>query len=100
SSVFIHVLSLHDALPICSSGQTGAFYILNDLGVGSIATGTTAFDIYFGASPNLLSSIRITVDNGYNAYLNGTLLGSGNDWGSARSEEHTSELQSRENLVC
>src|SRR5690606_40692122 len=37
------------------------------------------------------------VDHG--AYLWGTLL-SGADIGLPRSEEHTSELQSRENLVC
>ncbi|PJI76020.1 hypothetical protein B0G85_2061, partial [Polynucleobacter brandtiae] len=73
------------AFTLGSSNQSGAFYILSDLNVGSISTGTTAFDIYFGASPNLLSNIKITADNGYTAYLNGVLLGSGNNWGAAET---------------
>src|SRR5207302_10632140 len=68
----IYTLSLHDALPICMAIAPANF---GDFGtrllVGNFGDGTiSAYDI-----------------------TSGTFQGQ-------RSEEHTSELQSRENLVC
>ncbi|WP_396189587.1 beta strand repeat-containing protein, partial [Flavobacterium sp.] len=100
STTFNSTVSGVGTLTLGSTGQTGAFYILNDLGANSIETGTTAFDIYFGASPNLLSSIKITVDNGYTAYLNGTTLGSGNDWGSAQTYTSLGSLVNGQNVLA
>src|SRR5690606_39584377 len=46
--------------------------------------------------PNVTKDV---LNNDYNWIKNGTQMAPVNDF-SARSEEHTSELQSRENLVC
>src|SRR5690606_41731204 len=74
----IYTLSLHDALPIFGAGADGA-------GVGGPHAGGRA-------------------DRGQQRHgLPGRLgdhLGIAAAEAQARSEEHTSELQSRENLVC
>src|SRR5690606_41463863 len=47
------------------------------------------------------STIRLsTFDGNYSYLFNGSLKNDGRIYGEFRSEEHTSELQSRENLVC
>src|SRR5690606_42153274 len=83
STTEIYTLSLHDALPICNSGSRNG--------------GCDDQNVHFTAAvgriskpsipPKLLeSSISVPMEK-----CEFTLY---------RSEEHTSELQSRENLVC
>src|SRR3712207_8713662 len=70
----IYTLSLHDALPICSSRRSRS---------SSPSTGRPAWHPCWRGSTSRTSSAR--------------------DWRLARrrrSEEHTSELQSRQYLVC
>src|SRR5690606_42045585 len=75
----LYTLSLHDALPISSSGAVppAAF---------RAAGSSLAWGGFAAASPAALAT------TGGNA--------ASNDARFERSEEHTSELQSRENLVC
>src|SRR5690606_39804832 len=78
----IYTLSLHDALPICEKNSDKEFDFDND-------------------------PIEPMIVDGW-VKANGTTLGADCGIGIAaqlavltsRSEEHTSELQSRENLVC
>src|SRR5690606_42026708 len=78
----ISTLSLHDALPI-----------LSKMGISTVASyrGAQVFE-------------AVGLDQGFvDQYFNGTATkigGVGIDVVARRSEEHTSELQSRENLVC
>src|SRR5207244_12962254 len=85
----IHPLSLHDALPI--SPQTWV-----SCGLARMAR---CREIQPGASP-VVSTRRI----GFTQLKNGSKAGNytfaGTIGGVARSEEHTSELQSPDHLVC
>src|SRR5690606_39352085 len=81
----IYTLSLHDALPILE----------NDLTVIDTPEGDLQIDLLGSHNMNNLSGAKwvcqhmgIDEDDFYEAIA------------SFRSEEHTSELQSRENLVC
>src|SRR5690606_42048351 len=92
----IFTLSLHDALPICElSAEEPYWWVLPD-------------------GKNLMALFR---DNNRSGYLYRSFsIDNGRSWsppvktdfpdarskfhGLRRSEEHTSELQSRENLVC
>src|SRR5690606_41282078 len=75
ASTEIYTLSLHDALPI--------FNKLDEL---KLANDTIV--VFFS-------------DNGPNSFRwNGDMKGRMGSTDEGRSEEHTSELQSRENLVC
>src|SRR5690606_40378664 len=86
-------LSLHDALPICLNARVEA----SDLKRSGELSENHALDPV-GLSSNLSS----------NGEVDGTLQGEGPRtcrvlgiaYGVGRSEEHTSELQSRENIVC
>src|SRR5690606_40940811 len=80
-------LSLHDALPILPGGQMvaaglddGRVWVCN-----LAAQGITPLKAEKGAA---ITALAMTADGKRVA------------WGDERSEEHTSELQSRENLVC
>src|SRR2546429_9648743 len=74
----IYPLSLHDALPISQSGQGAADSVdVEDRVVGPITT----IDAAGGQLPVLGQTISVTAS-------------------TSRSEEHTSELQSRLHLVC
>src|SRR3712207_8042356 len=79
----IYTLSLHDALPIwrafCSTRSTVRPFWRRDV----IVSNTNS--LIFGASPSDGSSSRSR---------------RGRDRSARRSEEHTSELQSRQYLVC
>src|SRR5690606_40998389 len=77
----IYTLSLHDALPILGYGVTGNqgignYISLVTLGTGGVYPQEGVFYQTYGAARNPNPDLK---------------------W---RSEEHTSELQSRENLVC
>src|SRR5690606_41937649 len=77
----IYTLSLHDALPISHQWPSlgiNSIELLWDSGTGNPASTLNPSDGYWGIGLTHLYKIQET-------------------W---RSEEHTSELQSRENLVC
>src|SRR3712207_9349300 len=76
----IYTLSLHDALPICP--HEGA---LDRPGKGPYAL-TVIEDRYELAAPGGYPPLRLKVDGARAVFT--------------RSEEHTSELQSRQYLVC
>src|SRR5690606_42051187 len=82
STPAISTLSLHDALPISTDQPTAARLTgATTTGVGTNATGTIAQTATTGASDDrTVAATNVETE--------------------ARSEEHTSELQSRENLVC
>src|SRR3712207_7107358 len=78
----IYTLSLHDALPILAAGVTVVAYSL-----WALEQDTRFADEWALVSvvPFVLGLLRYAADI---------------DRGGARSEEHTSELQSRQYLVC
>src|SRR5690606_41424631 len=93
----VYTLPLHDALPISDSETmeevvtTGSYIrrAANDGTVPVSVIGEDAMEVRAALLPvDLLTSLPSVV----NLPENETRLG--------RSEEHTSELQSRENLVC
>src|SRR5690606_39826307 len=88
SSSVIYALSLHDALPIFYSGIERFTFNLMPLAEGlklvAIALGL------FGVT-ELIFSVREPVGSRVARPTLSSMI---------RSEEHTSELQSRENLVC
>src|SRR5690606_40893480 len=83
----IYTLSLHDALPICPARCSMA----NPVSVGSVRCRfprrCRSLHFFFGS--------RVQIQK-WSLDLN-SVCGVQNE---TRSEEHTSELQSRENLVC
>src|SRR5690606_42042236 len=81
----IYTLSLHDALPISGFGAgSGAGGGSADLSTGlGFGSGVGGASVSMSASPTFCASGTVS----------GRCVG-------RRSEEHTSELQSRENLVC
>src|SRR5690606_41994965 len=76
----ISTLSLHDALPICR---------------GRPATISAMLTV-----KSSLRAMNSRVPSSGSTSQNGPAFTSGRSPAAARSEEHTSELQSRENLVC
>src|SRR5690606_39974810 len=85
----VHALSLHDALPICAA-STSAGCVSTMLNVRS---SITFIDSTSGINwrPILSCWAQRLMDATQSSALTGA---------PSRSEEHTSELQSRENLVC
>src|SRR5690606_40736322 len=79
----IYTLSLHDALPICDSGVRDGLHR------------TGPVDRAF----HLQVEFRVESARGVDR-LRGGIADHHAAWLFRRSEEHTSELQSRENLVC
>src|SRR5690606_41554495 len=92
-------LSLHAALPISTTewGRRWARFLRNRLSVVSLAfIGLVA--VVALASPLLAPYHFATIHRGQEllpSFSDGFVMGT-----DERSEEHTSELQSRENLVC
>src|SRR5690606_41497142 len=76
----IYPLSLHDALPICG--------------------GRSRVRVVGGALPRTSARPHRHPQGPAAGHAGGQLPGGGGAAGHDRSEEHTSELQSRENLVC
>src|SRR3712207_8739000 len=82
----IYTLSLHDALPICGY----------DMGMQDISK--IAGKIQDEADPEANIIFGATVNENMNDKVSITLIAT--DFTKGRSEEHTSELQSRQYLVC
>src|SRR5690606_41962679 len=87
-------LSLHDALPISTGRPKGV--CLDNRNVRAVWTMSPMVPGFDYAEEDVVLAIMpqfhvAGINNGLLALLNGATM---------RSEEHTSELQSRENLVC
>src|SRR5690606_41368416 len=92
ASPLLFALSLHDALPICAGA------LCSPDQVGSLGTGGARFH-----HPRSGGCYGIAYTGAGSEWVGGSPLGSGSQTMAgpgAGSEEHTSELQSRENLVC
>src|SRR3712207_7146255 len=76
----IYTLSLHDALPISGDDWTPTGFPVEFLALGGLGTGVPVRATLTDFGPLLLSKVL--------------------DLNDTRSEEHTSELQSRQYLVC
>src|SRR5204863_8608685 len=93
-------LSLHDALPICATGQTGILIAGSGVPLDAVIA-----DFISGAIEDI-SPAR--TDGGWDLIegqgslfhpsFAGVSTGLKEGWNSDRSEEHTSELQSRRDL--
>src|SRR5699024_12616655 len=90
ATTHIHPLSLHDALPIYKKPAQGHFTLTKNVAVTN------------GLDSLVPTDAKFTV---HYTWQKGDRTGSGdlpvrNDGEAVRSEEHTSELQSRFDLVC
>src|SRR5690606_40523867 len=85
----LYTLSLHDALPILATGST-------------LNRGRGAAPVAPGAAPDVVASPDLPISTSTEDALAEveSLASSARLEERERSEEHTSELQSRENLVC
>src|SRR5206468_10896535 len=94
----LYTLSLHDALPILNGGNRFEYFAPVKIGDEISARGRVA-DVYekAGSSGNLLFIIFETDYTNQRGELVARLRGTAI---RRRSEEHTSELQSRSDLVC
>src|SRR5690554_7379875 len=86
----IHTLSLHDALPIWQNSRSIDFY-----GQFLLASATEGMSIKFYQMLLFKKLIRF-----FFKHLEGRKRKSSGNCNGTRSEEHTSELQSRPHLVC
>src|SRR5690606_41734243 len=96
----IYTLSLHDALPISpgvityTEPTTVCFgYIIDFDNVTSASGGLTASE----DGGSISYQWEVSMDEGATFT---DIVGATSEFYTSRSEEHTSELQSRENLVC
>src|SRR5690606_40496018 len=90
SSTYIYTLSLHDALPISFSRNKDTFpYIPHNL---------QSLEMAIDAVNHNPSNIKYVREDIVNDEIRQIIVD--RDPNLIRSEEHTSELQSRENLVC
>src|SRR5690606_39757045 len=93
----IYMLSLHDALPIyMDMGTLNIGMLKNDIGLVAIPHALHILLRHFHELPIADPIRRIRVQR----YVAHWLFCSDICGQIRRSEEHTSELQSRENLVC
>src|SRR5690606_40849880 len=93
ASTELYTLSLHDALPISTDLVLRVTEMLRQHGV------VNKFVEFFGPGlDNMPVANRATIANMAPEY--GATIGFFPVDEKTRSEEHTSELQSRENLVC
>src|SRR5690606_41285277 len=88
-----YTLSLHDALPIFAHRALGQPERRGD-GRSRLPLGRQAQDAAFAVGE------RVLLAPGLHGQVGVDGAAAGHDAAQGRSEEHTSELQSRENLVC
>src|SRR5690606_42031222 len=95
----IYPLSLHDALPILAADRRLCGHFCDDGNPAAKggAEMTNAGETSPAALEALLLPLAALAEQAGRAILEVYARGDGR---AARSEEHTSELQSRENLVC
>src|SRR5690606_40121617 len=93
----IYPLSLHDALPISIFGLP-----VDLLSASNMTVTTSAPDGKYVLKSGDTMSGDLKMEDGAGIYVDGQLeVKCESKFGrKVRSEEHTSELQSRENLVC
>src|SRR5699024_12691289 len=93
-STLYNSFSLHDALPICHRS------ILEILGSNILVRlqGSCSFSTYASTPIASARSIKRNISSSWEPYLSSNATVS--VCSSLRSEEHTSELQSRFDLVC
>src|SRR5207302_3996136 len=93
ATTWIYILSLHDALPIS--------FGFNNSGFNYTSSGEVIVPI---GGIGTMAGGNVRIDSGRDITSFGPIVGAfGKQAGDVtlnRSEEHTSELQSRENLVC
>src|SRR5690606_41057387 len=91
----VATLSLHDALPISRAPAARSFrncaLMASVSCAGQSAVPPSFMEGRLGTAPILILCSRVPA---------GSSLATRSTKNGARSEEHTSELQSRENLVC
>src|SRR5206468_11689156 len=92
----IHTLSLHDALPIFNAN--GGWVEGDESFTGPIRP-TDAFITYYQKRRHIFGDLKIEIFDQEGKLLD-TIAGSKHRGLNRRSEEHTSELQSRSDLVC
>src|SRR5690606_40548778 len=89
----VHLLSLHDALPILEPMRRFAFnWRPHAVEPDRDYSNEPHTLVEFTLEPTATGTRLVVVESGFDAIPA--------DRRQARSEEHTSELQSRENLVC
>src|SRR5207302_9307715 len=98
ASTGLSTLSLHDALPICPCGLAGLRTLppRENGGNFDVKQLTKGAKLYL---PVFKEGGLFSTGDGHFAQGDGEVCVTAVEMG-ARSEEHTSELQSRENLVC
>src|SRR5690606_39947045 len=95
----LYPLSLHDALPISQVNCVA----LADIDQNVLDRRAADVEKLRGKKPKLYKDYRKMLED---KDIDMVIVGTPDHWhclnlvGSLRSEEHTSELQSRENLVC
>src|SRR5690606_41646231 len=92
-------LSLHDALPICASDPAGSAWVSANAGSGKthVLAQRVIRLLLAGTDPSRI--LCLTYTRAAAANMASRVFDNLGKW-SLRSEQHTSELQSRENLVC
>src|SRR5690606_39323296 len=96
-SVDIYLLSLHDALPICSEriAVLGERFFLREFAHSKVEHLHSA-----ALTEKDVPRLEIAMNNSEAMRGRQSAAGLHEDGDRDRSEEHTSELQSREKLVC
>src|SRR5690606_41865068 len=95
-STAIYTLSLHDALPICA----GLIFGLLEMNSSISSNLRNLFSCCSGPSASLSMGFAVVSFSHSEKEWFSFLWNISGFPSSSRSEEHTSELQSRENLVC
>src|SRR5690606_40189028 len=95
----VYALSLHDALPILPFYLASGVYTMPEFLERRYSAGARWYLAVISIIGYVLTKISVTIAAGGIVFE--ALMGM-DFWTGAliRSEEHTSELQSRENLVC
>src|SRR5206468_11681815 len=91
STPVISTLSLHDALPICAQFRP----VFQDE-----ARDSANFVVFWSSHAFQSNEVAPEIEAFRQNLLTKPEMPDGKFWRNARSEEHTSELQSRSDLVC